>query len=114
MRTNYLIILYSLLCIFRVLYRLLKSKDNESKKAVKLSDTQSCPILASPWVQEAYQATRATPGRNTGVGSRSLLHGIFPDQQLNMGLLRYRQILYHLSYHEAQVQVSMCQEASEW
>ena len=59
MRTNYLIILYSLLCIFRVLYSLLKSKDNESKKVVKLSDTQSCPILASPWTQEAYQATRA-------------------------------------------------------
>ena len=35
------------------------------------------------------------PGKNTGVGSRSLLQGI---QGLNRGLLHCRQILYHLSH----------------
>ena len=37
-----------------------------------------------------------SPGKNTGLGSHSLLHGIFPTQALNPGLLHCRQILYHL------------------
>ena len=36
--------------------------------------------------------------RNTGVGCYSLLQGILPTQGLNPGLLRCRQILYHLSH----------------
>ena len=39
-----------------------------------------------------------SPGQNTVVGSLSLLQGIFPTQQLNWGLLHYRQILNQLSY----------------
>jgi len=35
---------------------------------------------------------------NTGVGSLSLLQGIFLTQELNTGLLNCRQILYQLSY----------------
>ena len=38
------------------------------------------------------------PGQNTGVGSRSLLQGIFPIQESNWGLLHCRRILYQLSY----------------
>ena len=40
------------------------------------------------------------PGKpnNTGVGSLSLLQGIFLTQELNRGLLHCRQILYQLSY----------------
>ena len=38
-----------------------------------------------------------SPGKNTGVGSHSLLHGIFLTQGSNLGLLHCRQILYHLS-----------------
>ena len=37
-----------------------------------------------------------SPGQNTGVGSCSLLQGIFPTQRLNPGLLHCRQILYQL------------------
>ena len=36
--------------------------------------------------------------KNTGVGSLSLLQGIFPTQELNQGLLHCRWILYRLSY----------------
>ena len=36
--------------------------------------------------------------KNTGVGSRSLLRGIFPTQGLNQVLLHCRQILYQLSH----------------
>ena len=45
--------------------------------------------LYSPW---------NSPGQNTGVGSLSLLQGIFPTQGSNQGLLYCRKILYQLSY----------------
>ena len=39
-----------------------------------------------------------SPGQNTGVGSLSLLQGIFPTQGSNPGLPHCRRILYQLSY----------------
>ena len=39
-----------------------------------------------------------SPGQNTGVGSLSLLQGIFPTQGSNPGLSHCRQILYQLSH----------------
>ena len=64
---------------------------------VKVKVTQSAESLQphglySPW---------DSPGRNTGVGSLSLLQGIFPTQGLNPGLLHCRQILYQLSHKES-------------
>ena len=53
---------------------------------VRLSVTHG---LYSPW---------NSPGRNTGLGSLSLLQGIFPTQGSNPGLLHCRQILYQLSH----------------
>ena len=43
------------------------------------------------------------PGKskNTGLGSLSLLQGIFPTQELNQSLLHCRWILYQLSYQES-------------
>ena len=49
-----------------------------------------------------------SPGKNAGVGCRSLLQGIFPTQQLNPGLLHCRQILYRLSYREAPKVAQSC------
>jgi len=37
--------------------------------------------------------------KNTGMGSLSLLQGIFPTQESNRDLLHCRQILYQLSYY---------------
>ena len=39
-----------------------------------------------------------SPGQNTGVGSLSLLQGIFPTQGYNPGLPHCRRILYQLSH----------------
>ena len=36
--------------------------------------------------------------KNTGVGSLSLLQGIFPTQELNRGLLHCGWIIYQLNY----------------
>ena len=45
---------------------------------------------------------------NTGVGSLSLLQGIFPNQQSNRGLLHCRQILYQLSHTPFSSLKSLC------
>ena len=45
--------------------------------------------LHTPW---------SSPGQNTGVGSHSLLQGIFPTQGSNPGLPHCRRILYQLSH----------------
>ena len=52
-----------------------------------MSDSLQPTRLLCPW---------DSPGKNTGVGGRSLLQAIFPTQRLKPGLLRCRQILYHL------------------
>ena len=57
-----------------------------------MSDFLQLHGLCSPW---------DSPGKNTGVGSISLLQGIFPTQGSNWGLLPCRQILYQLSYHRS-------------
>ena len=50
--------------------------------------------LYSPW---------NSLGQNTGVGSLSLLQGIFPTQESNPGLLHCRQILYQLSHKGSEI-----------
>ena len=58
-------------------------------KTVKVKVARSCPTLCDPM---------DCAGQNTGVGSLSLLQGIFPTQGLNPGLLHCRRILYQLSH----------------
>ena len=41
--------------------------------------------------------------RSTGVGSHSLLQGIFLTQGSNLDLLHCRQVLYHLNYQESPI-----------
>ena len=53
-----------------------------------MSDSLQPHGLYSPW---------NSPGQNTGVGSLSLLQGIFPTQGMNPGLPHCRRVLYLLS-----------------
>ena len=79
-----------------------------------------CPLLAqcltysrhviSEWVSESHSVVSDSlwphgsyspwnsPGQNTGVGSLSLLQGIFPTQGSNPGLPHFRRILHQLSH----------------
>ena len=66
-----------------------KQKVKESESRSVLSNSLWPHGLYSPW---------NSPGQNTGVGSLSLLQGIFPTQGSNPGLPYCRQILYQLSY----------------
>ena len=63
--------------------------ESESDSHSVVSDSLWPHGLYSPW---------NSPGQNTGVGSLSLLQGIFPNQESNQGLLHCRRILYQLSY----------------
>ena len=56
-----------------------------SESCLVVSDSLRPRGLCSPW---------SFPGQNTGVGSLSLLQGIFPTQGSNPGLPHCRQILY--------------------
>ena len=57
-----------------------------------VSDSLRPHILYSPW---------NSPSQNTGVGSLSLLQGIFSTQGSNPGLLHCRRILYQLCHKES-------------
>ena len=56
---------------------------------------QLCLTLCDPM---DYTVHWNSPGQNIGVGSLSLLQGIFPTQGSNPGLPHYRRILYQLSH----------------
>ena len=63
------------------------------------SVSQLCPTLRPHGLQSArLLCAWDSSGKNTGVGCRFLLPGIFPTQRSNLDLLRCKQILYHLSY----------------
>ena len=64
----------------------------ESESHSVVSDSLWPHGLYSPW---------NSPGETTGVGSLSLLQGIFPAQGLNPGLWHCRWILYLLSHKES-------------
>ena len=59
---------------------------------------QSCPTLFDVMVPARHLCPWNPPGKNTRVGSLSLLQGIFPTQGLNPGLPHCRWILYQLSH----------------
>ena len=70
--------------------------------------TQSCLTLCNPMdcsppgsaVHTCIPCPWSSPGKNTGVGSHSLLQGIFLNQGMNPGLPHHRQILFRLSHQE--------------
>ena len=64
-----------------------------AKLCLTLWDPMDCsPPGSCPW---------DFPGKNTGVGSRSLLQGIFPTQGLNLRLLPWQMNSLLLSHWEA-------------
>ena len=61
----------------------------------KVSESETLSVISdSLWPHSPWNC----PGQDTGVGSLSLLQGIFPTQGLNPDLPHGSQILYQLSY----------------
>ena len=76
------------------------SPDSSIFPCIVCSVAQSCLTLCDPMdcSQPGFSVYGDSSGKNTGVGSLSLLQRIFLPQELNWGLLHCRQILYQLSY----------------
>ena len=64
--------------------------------------SQLCLTLCDPMdyslPDSSVHGQNISPGKNTEVDSHSLLQGIFPTQESNLGLLHCRQILYCVSH----------------
>ena len=63
----------------------------------------SCSVVSDSLWPHGLQPARFlylwnSPRKNTGVGSHSLLQGIFPTQGLNLGLLHWMQSFYCLNH----------------
>ena len=72
----------------------------EEWSEVKWSESFSV-MSNSFWPHGLQSMEFSSPDQNTGVGSVSLLPGIFPIQGQNPGLLHCRQILYQLSHQRS-------------
>ena len=70
-----------------------------SDKRRDFSDwSKSCSVVSNFLQPHGLYSPWNSPGKNTRVGSLSLLQGIFLTQGSNPGLPHYRQILYQLSH----------------
>ena len=61
-------------------------------------ELESCSVVSDSLRSHGLHSPWNSAGQNTGVGSYSLLQGIFPTQVSNPGLLHRRWILYWLSH----------------
>ena len=86
---------YVMVC---VLFKRIKQNGERvwSESHLIVSDSLWPHGLYSPW---------NSPGQNTGVGSLSLLQGIFPTQGSNPGFLCCGWILYQLSYQGSRIRI---------
>ena len=62
------------------------------------SESESGSAVFDSWWLHGLYSLWNSPGQNTGVGSLSLLQGIFPTQGSNPSLPHCRQFLYQLSH----------------
>ena len=62
------------------------------------SESESCSVVSDSLQPHGLYSQWNSPGQNTGVGSLSLLQGIFPTQGSNPGPPHCRWILYQPSY----------------
>ena len=85
-------------------------------KVVKLLVAQSCPTLCDPvdCSPPGSSVHGDSPGENPGVGCHALLQGIFPTQELNLGLPHCRQFLYHLSHQGSPKKIGISPEIQIW
>ena len=69
----------------------------------KWKESVSCSVVSDSFQPHGLSSSRLlcpwnSPGMNTGVGSHSLLQGIFPTEGSNPGLPHCGRILYFLSH----------------
>ena len=65
---------------------------------VKVERSESCSVVSDSLQTHGLHSPQNSLSPNTGVGSLSLIQGIFPTQGSNPGLPHYSRILYQLSH----------------
>ena len=68
------------------------------------SERESRSVVSDSLRLRGLYSLGNSPGRKSGVGSLSLLPGIFPTQELNPGLSHCRQILYQLGHQGSRLE----------
>ena len=68
------------------------------KKCISGDESESSSVVPNSLRSHGLYSPWNSPGQNSGVGSLSLLQGIFLTQGSNPGLLHCRRILYQLSH----------------
>ena len=71
------------------------------KNALSEFESESCSIVSDSLQPHGLYTPRNSPGQNTGVGSLSLLQGMFPTQESNLGLLHCKLTLYSWTIRKA-------------
>jgi len=71
------------------------------------SESESHSVVSNSLQPHGLYSAWNSPGQNTGVGSLSLLQGIFPTQGSDPGLPHCRRILYQLS-HQGNPRILEC------
>ena len=77
-------------------------------------ESESHSVVSSPLQPHRLYSPWNSPGQNTGVGSLSLLQGIFPTHRLNPGLPYCRQILYQWAAREAPWHTCLALKTSDY
>ena len=75
-----------------------KAVKDKTRSAELTVWSESRSVVSDPLRPHGLYSPWYSPGQNTGVGSLSLLQGIFPTQGSDLGLLHCRRILYQLSH----------------
>ena len=82
-------------------FHLLKGSENYTSKSRWSEVSESHSVVSDSLRPHGWYSPCNSPGQNTGVGSLSLLQGIFPTQGSNPDLPHCRRILYQLSHKES-------------
>ena len=90
--------LFRMLSSFYPQYSSLLFLFSPSKSSVSISESEVHSVMFDSLRPHGLYSPWNSPGQNPGVGSLSLLQGIFLTQGLNPGLLCCGWILYQLSY----------------
>ena len=69
-----------------------------ASKVKSESESEGCSVMANSLQPRGLYSPWNSPGQNPGVGSLSLLQGIFPTQESNRVLLHCRWILHQQNY----------------
>ena len=83
--------------LFHINLNILHSKRPESiviqsQNEVKVRESENLSVMSDSLWPHGLYSPQNSPVQNTGVGSHSLLQGIFPTQESNWDLLHCRQI----------------------